>query len=50
MVLHHAENAQIITRLLLDCWDKLLFLEVLITYFIHVSVLGQNCERALTLG
>lgn len=43
------ENTQIITKLCLDCCKKLL-LEVLIPLFIHGSVLGQNCERAHSLG
>jgi len=39
------ENARIITKLVLDRWEKLLLQNVLIPFFFHGSVSGQNSER-----
>lgn len=41
---------EMINRLLLDCWEKLLLHDFLIPFFIHGSVFGQNCGRAHSLG
>jgi len=37
-------------KMLLDCWEKLPLQDVLIIFFIHGSVLGQNFESAHSLG
>ena len=44
------ENARIITKLLLDRWKKSLLQDILVSFFIHGSVFGQNYERAHSLG
>lgn len=41
---------EMITRLLLDCCEKLLLHDFLIPFFIHCSVFAQNCGRAHSLG
>lgn len=39
------ESAQIIAKLLLDHWEKFLMQDVLIEFFTHGSVFGQNYKR-----
>lgn len=44
------EKAQLIAKLHLDQWEKLLLENIFIQFFIHGIVFGQNCEWAQPLG